>query len=297
MKPSLIRLLIPALLSARILAATPATATAQIGAIVQAREQRCNLLRDELRAQDARIEARIDGIVTALQSITDSKDSRTKITRLKETTIKGLKQNLEYFRQKRSVLVEEMRRPTVRLTDEQKRRGIEVFDARMEKRIAQMLALQKSFPTHRDYARYSTHDGGYWGTTYGVNEDYRQNQRLTTHTNAQRKELEADLRRNIERLDQQNRTLRAQGASASETMKNDVLIAERRRQIADLLLPTTPPTREVGKREAADLDAALRKASEELRREFTTLFGRYHTLIAELTALNTARDALAAAQH
>ena len=158
---------------------------------MQAREQRAALLRDELKAQDARIEA----IVTALQSITDSKDSRTKVTRLKETTIGGLMKNLEYFRQKR--------------------RGIAVFDARLEQRVAQILALQKSFPTHRDYERYQARDGGDWGVTYSVNEDHRQNQRLTAHTNAQRDELTAGLRRNIERLEQQNRALKTQGASAA----------------------------------------------------------------------------------
>lgn len=290
-----LHLLVPAFIATSLLAAAPVPDAAQLGAIVKAREQRTTLLRDELKAQDARIESRIDGIVTALQSITDSKDTRTKVTRLKETTIDGLQKNLEYFRQKRSVLLEELRRPTVRLTEEQKRRGIEVFDTRLEKRVAQILALQKSFPTHRDYERYNTHHSGDWGTTYSVNDDYRQNQRLTARTNAQRDELTAGLRRNIERLQQQNRTLQTQGVSASEIARNDALIAERRKQLAAALLPPPAPAREVGKREAADLDAALRKAVAELRAEFTTLFARYNALIAELSALNAARDALAAA--
>lgn len=290
-----IHIFIPALLSTTLFAATPTPNTAQLESIVKAREQRTALLRDELKAQDARIEARIDSIVTALRSITDSKDSRTKVTRLKETTIDGLRKNLEYFRQKRATLIEELRRPTWRLTDDQKRKGIEAFDARIEKRVAQILALEKSFPTQQDYARYNVHDGGYWGPTYSVNEDFKQNRRLTAHTNSQRTEIEAGLRKSIEVLDQQNRTLKAQGAPTAEIAKNDALIAERRKQLAGVLMPSTTPTREVGKKEAADLDNALRKAVAELRGEFTTLFGRYNALISEFSALNAARAAVAAA--
>ena len=291
-----IRIIIPALLSTTLLSAAPPN-TAQLDAVVKAREQRTALLRDELKAQDARIEARIDSIVTALQSITDSKDTRTKVTRMKETTTDALMKNIEYFRQKRAALIEELRRPTVRLTDEQKRRGIEVFDARIEKRVGQILALQKSLPAHKDYARYNVHDGGDWrGPTFTVNEDFKQNQRLTSRTNSQRDELTTAARKSIAGLEQQNRTLKAQNAPAAEIAKNEALIAERRKQLAEVLTPSTTAAREVGKKEAADLDAALRKAVTELRSEFTALFARYHALIQELSALNAARDSVAAAK-
>jgi hypothetical protein len=287
--------LLPVLLSTTLLAAAPPNA-APFEAIVKAHEQRTTLLRDELKAQDARIESRIEAIVAGLKSITDSKDSRTKVTRLKETTIDALRKNLEYFRQKRATLVEELRRPTWRLTDEQKQRGIEVFDEHIQKRVAQILALEKSFPTEKDYDRYTATGSGWYGTTYKVNEDFKQNQRLTARTNAQRDELIAALDQTITRLEQQNRALKTQGAPTAELAKNDALIAERRKQRAEVLVPASTSARAVGKKEAADLDSALRKATEELRREFTTLFARYHSLIAELSALNTARDALAAAE-
>lgn len=286
-----------AVLPLALLAATPAPDVNQLGAIVKAREQRTNLLRDELKAQDARIEARIDAIVTGLAAISDSKDSRTKVTRLKETTADGLRKNLEYFRQKRSVLIQELRSPTWRLTDEQKQKGIAAFDARIEKRVAQILALQKSLPTHKDYARYNVHDGGDWGPSYSASEEFRQNQRLTAHTNAQRSLVEAGLRKSIARLEQQNRTLLAQRASSAEIVKNEALIAERRQQLAEVFTFSTTPTREIGRKEAADLDSALRKAADELRREFVSLFARYNALIPELSALNAARDAAAAAKH
>ena len=111
---------------------TPAPNIAQWEAVLAAREQRATLLRDELKAIDGRIEARVDALVDGPRSIADSKDSRTKVARMKEQNIAALKRNIEYYRNKRATLQEELRRPTINLTEEQKRRGIAVFDARID---------------------------------------------------------------------------------------------------------------------------------------------------------------------
>ena len=276
-------------------ASQPPTA-AQYEAALAAREQRTALLRDELKALDTRIEGRVDTIIGALQSIGDSKDSRTKVARMKEQTIEALKKNIGYYQTKRAALQEEMRRPTMRLTDEQKRNGIAAFDARIEKRVAQILAVQKSLPAHQDYERYKVTGSDWNGTTYAVNEDHRQNQRVTAYTNSQRKEVEEGLRRSIARIEQQNRALKAQGAPAEEIAKNDALLAERRQQLITALSPASTPTREIGQKEALNLDKAMQTAIGELRNDFTTLFARYSAYLQELSAANQTRDALAAAK-
>jgi hypothetical protein len=254
------------------------------------------LLRDEIKALDARIEGRIDTIVGALRAIGDSKDSRTKVARMKEQTIGALKKNIGYYQGKRAALQEEMRRPTLRLTGEQKRKGIEVFDARIEKRIAQILEVQKSLPAHQDFERYKVTGSDWNGTTYAVNEDHRQNQRVTAYTNSQRKEIEGGLRSSIARIEQQNRALKAQGAPAAEIAKNDALLAERRKQLAGALAPAATPTRAIGQKEALELDKALQTAIADLRKDFTTLFARYSAYLQELSAVNAARDAISAAE-
>ena len=277
-------------------ASQPPTA-AQWEAALTAREQRSALLRDELKALDTRIEGRIGTLIGALQSIGDSKDSRTKVARMKEQTIEALKKNIGYFQTKRAALQEELRRPTLRLTEEQKRKGIAVFDERIEKRVGEILAVQKSLPAHKDYERYRATGSDWTGTTYAMNEDYRQNQRLTAYTNSQRKEIEEGLRRSIARSEQQNRALKTANAPAEEIAKNDALIAERRRQLAVALSPVATPTREIGQKEALDLDKALQIAIGELRKDFTTLFARYSAYLQELSAVNQTRDALAAAKQ
>ena len=129
-----------------------------------------------------------------------------------------------------------------------------------------------------------------------MNEDHRQNQRLTSHTNAQRDEVVAGLRASIARIEQQSRALKAQNAPVEEIAKNDALLAERRKQLAEALSPAETATRAVGSKEAADLDKALKTAIDELKRDFTTLFARYHALIQEVSAVNTTRAGLTAAK-
>jgi hypothetical protein len=108
--------------------------------------------------------------------------------------------------------------------------------------------------------------------------------------------VEDGLRRSIARIEQQSRTLKAQNAPADELAKNDALLAERRSQLAEALAPTGTSTREVGQKEALDLDKALQTAIAELRKDFTTLFARYSAYLQELSAANQSRAALAAAQ-
>ncbi len=277
-------------------AAAPAYTIPQMEASVAAKEKRTDLLRTEIKATDARIEARVDSIVNALTLVGDSKDSTTKVARMKAQTIAALKKNIAYYQTKRATLVQELRQPTLRLTAEQKQRGIDVFDARCEKRVAQILQIQKSLPTEKDYDRYKATGDNWAGTTYALNEDHTQNKKLSSVTNKQRDEISAGLRKSIERLDQQNRTLKTKGAPAEEIASNEALIAERRKQLAVALAPVETPTRQVGGKEAADLDKALQTAIADLRGEFDSLFGGYNTLIKELSNLNQCQDALAAAK-
>jgi len=271
-------------------------------AALAARQQRVDLLRDEIKATDQSIESRIDVLLGALKSVGDSKDSRTKVARMKEDTMTALKRNIEYIQRKRDALVEELRRPTMGLTEDQVKRGVAFFNDRIEKRVEQIIAIQKSLPTHKDYDRYKVTGDSWAGPTYAVNEDYTQNQQVTGYTNSSRKGIETGLRTSIDRLDRQKRTLTSAltGADAAravalrtEIAKTDALIAERRKQLATALAPVETPTRKIGAREAADLDKAMRTSIDDLRRDFTTLFARYSAFLQEVASLNAVKGAAA----
>jgi hypothetical protein len=282
--------------TAKATAAAPSLTIPQMEAAVLAHEKRTELLRTELKDLDARIESRANSIVNALTLVGDTKDSGTKVARMKVATINALKTNITYYQRKRATLIEELRNPTVTLTAEQKKRAVTIIDERCERRVAQILQLQKSLPTEKDYDRYKASGSNWTGTSYELNEDYVQNKKLTAVTNSQRKEITEGLRKSIARLEQQNRTLQSKGAPAEEIQKNEALIAERKKQLAVALAPVETPTKQIGGKEAADLDKALNTAIADLKDEFTTLFSRYHTLVRELSSLNRKKDYLAAAK-
>lgn len=277
---------------------------AHLKAQVDAREKRADLMRDELLAADARIEATVDRIVETLKMVGDSKDSRTKVARLKEDTVKRLAKNMEFYQRKRAELQEQLRRPTLNLSLEEKQRAIAKVDARMEKRVQQILELNKSMPTHKDYEKYKAIDNGWYGTTFAVNEDYKQNQRLMTHTNSQRGKILEGLQKSVDKLDRQNRSLQESMTRATseahrkllqdEITRNEQLLKERRTQIADMAKPTLDSSRPISGKEAQNMDMALRRTVDSLQRELATLFQRYSVYIQERASVNTAKAALAA---
>jgi hypothetical protein len=298
---------------ALLLGATPAMAQpaaaappdkAMLKAQLDSREKRADLLLDELRALDGRIEDTVDRVIETLKMVGDTKDSRTKVARLKEQSIDGLQRNLTYYQQKRAALQEQLRRPTLHLTVEEKQRAIARFDERIEKRVQQIIALSKSLPTHKDYDRYTAVGSGWYGTTMVQNEDYKQNKRLTSHSNAQRAELIKGLQGSIDRIDRQNRTLRTQIAAVTnvahrkmltdEMAKNDALLKIRREQLHDVHISIETPTRPISSKEAQDMDMALRRTIDSLKRDFTTLFQRYSAYITERSNVNAAKSALEA---
>lgn len=283
-------------------AQTPAPTAEQLKSWIAIRQPRVDLLRDEIKAIDARIESRLDVLIETLKSISDSKDSKTKVARMKEDTGKRLAKSIEYYDQKRSALKEELRHPRLNLTAEEKRKMIAAFDERIEKRTQQILALYKSMPSHEDHERYKTTGGGWYGTEYQRNEEYDQNRRITSHTNTQRDAISKHLDASIARLEWQNRTLKTQIAAASpeqrktlseEFARNQALIAERRQQKLETLKPSNTATHTVALKEAMDLDKAMQTAINDLRREFTTLFQRYNTFLNELSSLHATETALA----
>ncbi len=223
---------------------------------------------------------------------------------MKESIGKGLMKTITYYDQKRAALKEELRNPRLRLTKSEKEKMISIFDDRIAKRTAQILALYKSMPEFEDQERYRATGGGWWGTEYERNRDFEQNRRMTSHGNKQRDAIVKQLDASLARLDRQNRTLKTKLAATAdpveratlneELAKNDALVAERRKQRLETLMPGGTAARKVALNEAMDLDKAMQTAIKELNSEFTTLFQRYNTFINELSALHSTETALAA---
>ena len=243
-------------LAAVTLRAAPEPPQTPPSATLGARESRLTLHRQELSALDTRIEGRIALIIETLRAIGDSDDSGRKVERMKEGTIAALNNTIAYYQTKRAALEKEMSQPSLHLTDEQKRHGIDIFDARIAKRMAQIIAVQKSMPGRTDF------------------EHYR-----------------VALRNSIAQIEQQNRALKAAKASAEDIATNKALLVVRRKQLAAALAPAGPAVLNVGDSHARELEKALRTETDELRKDFTTLFAHYSIYLQELSALNQTRTA------
>ena len=302
--PALLALLALLASASPLFAQAPAPTAEQLKSWIAIRQQRVDLLRDEAKQIDARIESRLDTIFQTLTSISDSKDSRTKVARMKEDTGKRLGKTITYYDQKRAALKEELRNPRLRLTSEEKQKLIAAFDARIEKRAQQILALNKSMPTHEDHERYRVTGGGWYGTTYERNEEFEQNRRMTSKSNTQRDAIVKQLDASIARLDLQSRLLKSKLVTTTDPLqrktltdeiaKNDALIAQRRQQRLETLTPSGTATHTVALNAAMDMDKAMQTAINDLRRDFTTLFERYNTFLGELSTLHATETALAA---
>jgi len=88
--------------------------------------------------------------------------------------------------------------------------------------------------------------------------------------------------------------VRSRRPPGADIAANDALITERQRQKLEVLKPSDKAQRGIALKEAMALDLALKKTIDELRRDFTTLFQRYHTFVSELTSLHATEATLAA---
>jgi hypothetical protein len=286
------------------LAKTAPALRARVAAI----EKRSAVLHDELRSTDIRIEERISNMVDALRAVADSNDSRTKVARMKERTMDELKRCIDDYQRKRASLQEELRRPTLNLTEEQKRWGIAAFNAHIDKRLTQMLDLYGSLPQHKDYEKYKTVPGGWgwYGPLYVENQDYKQNQAVVLHTKAMRKKIVEGLTDTIRKLQKQSDDLQIKfmsskleaerDALASEITRNEAILLKRREQLTEVLQPSGNEPPGISLRQALTLDKALDEAIAGLRIETNNLYRCYAEYINELVALNASKAVLTAAE-
>jgi len=282
--------------------AAPALTPAQsiLNARLRGQMHRASLLGDEIHNADLRIESRFDDLLTTLRAIGDSKDSHTKVTRMKEETIASLQQSITYYQQKRAWLEEQMVRPTFNLTQVQKQTISNDFEERIEKRVKQIVELYKTFPKHEEFARYkAVGHNRFGGVRYVDSEDYRQNLRLSSQTDTLRNKLIKDMQTNIERLEQENRTLADLSSHATnpelsevygdEQRKNEELRGVLKQDLDIIFSGPSSPGRPISGQEAQALDKMIKHSIDSLQSDFTLLFSRYAEWLTAASAVNNLR--------
>jgi hypothetical protein len=168
---------------------------------IVAREERFALLKKDLLDLDARLEKQVDSIVKHLASLTDSNDSRTKVANMKDDVIDGLVRSIWIYRQKRVTVFERMRTENI-VPKEELEKTLKAFDDHINKRVAQVMEIAKSYPGHQDMDKYesygSSYYNGYEHEDTRISEDWKQNRRDNTSGRQARKEVLQQLEKAIE---------------------------------------------------------------------------------------------------
>jgi len=297
--PLSVLILFVALIIAAPLQAQKQPSVEQLKSWITARQQCVDLLRDELKQSDARIESRLESIIETLTSYKDSQDTKSRVTRLKGETMKRLLNTIEFYTQKRTVFRQNLRNPQTVLKEDDKRMIIDTFDTRIEKRTQQILQLNKSISAEADKPEEAA-------STEKQGKDNDLSKRVASQNSVFNDAILKELEGSITRLERLGTALREQLAAiddpeqkkerTAEIAKNDALIAERRNQKVAVSQPSDGAQRPISTDEASNLDVVLKRAFEDLQRDLTLFFERHTAFVTELTALR-ATEATLAARH
>ena len=272
---------------------------------ISQREQRLGELAPDIVKLDARIEKRVDELVKMLASLKDSQESKTRISKLKQETMDGLRRGIDLYVSKRKEV-----REKARTGDEAALGDLGKFDQRISTRVDQIVELSKSFPAHEDVDKYQSEGNSYWNGYYyensRVSEEWKQGRRDATQTKMQRDEIATAIRETIERLDQRRRTLKDLLANRKSTESARKLYLQELGEIdahtENLNTQLTAVTKanngsatETASRDdAMELEELLDDARKDLRQDVSTLFRLYDDFARARTQLDALKDNLKA---
>lgn len=263
------------------------------------REARLETLKQDLLALDARTEKQIDRIVTTLASMRDSESSKTRVAHVKTDIMDALVRTMMAYRQKRAAVYERMRKEqTVPLEELEK--TLAAFDARIGKRLEQVMQLAKSFPGHVDVEKYENYGGSYYDGWHQentrVSDEWRQNRRDSVSGRTARRDITQEIEKAIQtnesrratvaenlkksRLSEQDHTVQAE-----ELGRLDATIDNLKAQRRELALPGTGGTREISSAEAHDATMLLDDTRADLARDFSDIMQKYNDLETERTRI------------
>lgn len=268
------------------------------------RETRLEEVRQDIVTLDARVEKRIDSLVKMLADTRDSQDSKTRISKIKQDAIDGLRRAIDLYVNKRKQIAER-----VRTGDEAALGDLPKFDQRISTRIAQIVELSKSFPVHEDVKKYESEGSDYWNgynhENTRISEEWKQNRRDNTQSKVQRDEVTTAIKEGIARLDQRRRSLKdmldnrkpseaARKLYSQEIGQIDAQLENLNAQLVEVALPTGGASRTPSLDEAVDMGQLLDDARKDLRADVSALFQLYDSFDKERFRLTEMKENLAA---
>ncbi len=278
---------------------------------IEEREIRASELTQDIVQLDERIEGRIDRILKQLESMKDSKESGTRVVRMKEDAIEGLRETIRLYDSKRRELKLEAYSQDPSIDRDTLFSAMDKYDARIEKRVDQILELAQTFAAHKDlpkykYSRSSGWRGWSWETTRN-NPEYQQNRKQTIHTDQTRQELIDALDKSIEGLDRRNReigeimkkeiTSQYRELLQHELDQNNNLIVMREEQIGLMLNPPEESGTTTSTNSAMKVGHWIEDLVDDIQADMDEMFADINELKQEKEALTYLRERLKVAKE
>ena len=273
------------------------------------REARLGQIVADIRALDDRVEAGVTEIVSMLSQVKDSEESKVRIANVKADVITGLRKTIEYYKTHRDTLREQLRTGKSELPKEALEKDLAIFDARIEKRVAQIVELAKSFTDPQELEKYEVTSRSSWfGWSVDneeISEAWKQNRRESRHTESAREGVSKGLQDSIAFLEQRNAYLAEKLKSPniseserefyqSEMGQNTSLAEQRSQQLYEFSSGSATATESVVGNEAHEMDQLVQSSRADLREDFFAIFRKYAELNRARAELKQLEDNLAA---
>ncbi len=272
------------------------------------REDRLGEIVTDIHDLDDRVEEGVTEIVAMMSQVKDSETSKVRIANIKVDIIVGLKRSIDYYNQHRDTLREELRTGKSPLPKETLERDLANFDARVDKRVKQIMELANSFPDPQELAKYeSTYAPGWNGWSYEnqeISEAWKQNRRDERHTVSAQEGVRKGLADSIAHLQQRNAFLAAKLQSPNvpeaekayyrtEIARNNGILEQRNAELEEFSSGVATPAAPVTQDQAHDLDLLVKSSRNDLREDFFSIFRKYEELNRARAELKQLRDNLA----
>jgi uncharacterized coiled-coil protein SlyX len=269
------------------------------------REQRLTEWGQDVVSLSARIDKRVDELVTLLSGLRDSEESKRNVTQMKKEAIEGLQRGITLYTQKRREI-----REMVRTGSDEAIGDLSKIDAKIIKQIDQIAELTKSIPTHQDVDKYENDGGAYWDGYYSENtrisDEWRQNRRDTHAADLQRKHTAEALEKAIERIKERRRALNGKLKDGEITASEKTLYTTElgqadayeehlKSQLREVTEGGDPGGgRAIGRDQANDIENMLEDARKDLREDAARLFRTYDQFVRGRHYLAELKETLAA---
>ncbi|MGB6220047.1 hypothetical protein [Haloferula sp.] len=280
---------------------------------VKERENQVSKIAHDILGLHQQLDEKLESVVEHLSGIKDSERSGYRVGKLKMAAIEQLQNTIDTFRTKRAALVAELQSGRTGLSPEMVDAEVEHLDSHVEKHIAQMLKLSKSFTQDENVQKFETvGGGGYYDSGYGwyedtveITDEWKQNRRDRSMDRKQRDAVVGALKESIEHCEGRVGALRDNlkrgrlSEAEREVVQQELdshlgMLKTRREQVDGLLIVEDPNTVEVSRDVARDMEEALGDLVDDMQRDLRLIVLKHSQLNREQSKLQALKENLEA---